>query len=248
MSTQHRGTKRSADGAPGGREFKSAKSGGGGGFGFNKGGNGGFNKGGNGGFNKGGNGGFNKGGHGKSFGGKGGNGGFNKGNGNVKPAWQKGGNGGNGNSGFKGKGKAAPRERDEEPAAKRKRPVTQGGGEEDAMSVDEDELDDDEYDGEDVEMGGEGDEGAAAGEEKKGKMTKEEREALHAQQPHRRTLLASHGLLTDTLLPLWENARRAEMPKEERKAAIAELYEAVKGRVLEISRGHKGGRVLQTVS
>jgi len=232
MSTYNRGTKRSADSAPsGGRNFKSAKSGGGGGGGY-KGG-----KGGKPGFNKGGNGkpGFNKGGSGKP--------GFNKGG---KPEWNN-----------KGKGKAAApreqREREDKEPARRKRPVTQGGGEEDAMSVDgdDDEFDGDEFDMEDdgdVAMGGNGEGQEEGAPEKRGKMTKAEREALHAQQPHRRTLLPSHGLLTETLLPLWETARRAEMPKEERKAAITELYEAVKGRVLEISRGHKGGRVLQTVS
>ncbi|KLT41976.1 ARM repeat-containing protein [Cutaneotrichosporon oleaginosum] len=78
-------------------------------------------------------------------------------------------------------------------------------------------------------------------------MSKAERAALHAAQPHRKTLLPSHALLTETLLPLWETARRLEMPKEERVAAIAALWAAVQGHVLEISRGHKGGRILQTI-
>ena len=75
-----------------------------------------------------------------------------------------------------------------------------------------------------------------------------EKAALHAQQPHRTTLLPSHPLLKDTLLPLWEDARRADLSKEERNKKIKGLYEAVKGRVREVGRGHKGGRVLQTVS
>ena len=58
----------------------------------------------------------------------------------------------------------------------------------------------------------------------------------------------SHPLLKDHLLPLWEEARKADLTKDERKAAIAKLWEATKGRVAEVSRGHKGGRVLQTVS
>ncbi|KAL1411281.1 Pumilio y domain member 6 [Vanrija albida] len=139
-------------------------------------------------------------------------------------------------SNFKGKDKA---KEVDQPVQKRKRPVTQGGGEEDdAMSVDEQ---DDEFDGE------EGGEGAGETQEKKGKMSKAERAALHAAQPHRTSLLPSHPLLHDTLLPLWETARRSDTPKDERNAAIKELWEAVKGRVAEISRGHKGGRVLQTI-
>lgn len=215
-----RGTKRSAEGAPSGHKDKAAKPFGGSGGNFNKGGYKGGYKGGNN-FNKGGSkpgGGFNKGGN---FNNKGGN--------------------------FKGKGKApAKPEREEAPAARRKRPVTQGGGEEDAMSVDEDEFDDEDAEMEDAETVGEGGEGGEPA-EKRGKMSKAEREALHAQQPHRQKLLPSHALLTETLLPLWETARQTEMPKEERKKAITELYEAVKGHILEISRGHKGGRVLQTV-
>ena len=84
--------------------------------------------------------------------------------------------------------------------------------------------------------------------EKKPRMTKAERAALHAAQPHRTALLPSAPLLQNTLLPLWETARRADLGKEERKKAVRELWEAVKGRVGEVSRGHKGGRVLQTVS
>jgi pumilio family protein 6 len=74
-----------------------------------------------------------------------------------------------------------------------------------------------------------------------------ERQALHATQPHRTTKLPSHPLLQDKLLPLWEEARKADITKEERQAAIKQLWEAVKGRVGEVARGHKGGRVLQTV-
>jgi pumilio family protein 6 len=139
-----------------------------------------------------------------------------------KPAWKK-------------------EEKKEEPAARRKRPVTQGGGDEDVdMSGDEE---GDEFD---VEMGEAPAEGDAP-EEKRSKMSKAERAALHAQQPHRKTLLPSHALLTETLLPLWETARRLEMPKDERTAAITELWAAAQSHVLEISRGHKGGRILQTV-
>jgi pumilio family protein 6 len=79
-------------------------------------------------------------------------------------------------------------------------------------------------------------------------MSKAEKAAAHAAQPHRTTLLPSHPLLQDTLLPLWETARRTDTPKDERTKAVKELYQAVKGRILEISKGHKGGRVLQTVS
>jgi pumilio family protein 6 len=250
-SSNYRGTKRSSDSAPSGRSFKSAKPGG-----PQRGGPGG------------GGGGYNKGGSGGGGGYKGGNGGGGGGYKGAKPAWNKGGNGKpsfnkggkpdfNKGGNFKGKGKAAPREDDDAAPAKRKRPVTQGGGEDDAMSVD----DNDDFDGDDFDMEEDGDKeggegagaegaGAEGGEavEKRGKMTKEERRALHAEQPHRRTLLPSYVLLTETLLPLWETARQSEMPKEERKAAISELYAAVKGHALEISRGHKGGRVLQTVS
>lgn len=84
--------------------------------------------------------------------------------------------------------------------------------------------------------------------EKRPKLSKAERAALHAAQPHRTALLPSHPLLHGTLLPLWETARRADLGKEERKVAVKELWESVKGRVGEVSRGHKGGRVLQTVS
>ena len=79
------------------------------------------------------------------------------------------------------------------------------------------------------------------------RMSKGERAALHAAQPHRTTLLPSHALL-QSLLPKWEQARRAELKPEERKRAVRELWEGVQGRVGEISRGHKGGRILQTVS
>jgi pumilio family protein 6 len=47
---------------------------------------------------------------------------------------------------------------------------------------------------------------------------------------------------------MWEDARRADLSKEERNKKIKALYQAVKGRVREVGRGHKGGRVLQTVS
>ena len=83
--------------------------------------------------------------------------------------------------------------------------------------------------------------------EQRPRMSKTERAALHAAQPHRTALLPSHPLLHDKLLPLWETARRAELGKEERKKAVADLWDIVKGRVGEVSRGHKGGRVLQTV-
>lgn len=156
-----------------------------------------------------------------------------------------------GKSNFKGKGKATKKEAKDEDAApnqKRKKPVTQGGGDESDVSMDDDEFPSDEYGDEmDVE-GGEGQEGEQQGEpEKRGKMSKAERAALHAAQPHRTTLLPSHALLQE-ILPVWEQARQLEMPKEERKKAIADLYAAVKGRIAEISRGHKGGRILQTVS
>lgn len=222
MSSYQRGTKRAAESAPSGPKFKSAKPAHGGKTWNNdKGDDRSYKKP------------YNKDG-GKSF---------------NKPSYNKGGQGNDfrGSSGNKGKGPAKwdhthkPTASREEPAQKRKRPVTQGGGEEDvndddAMSVD-----------------GEGDGYEVVPvdkveEEKRGKMSKEERAALHAAQPHRKTLLPSHVLLTETLLPLWEQARRLEMPKEERVKAITELWAAVQGHVLEISRGHKGGRILQTVS
>jgi pumilio family protein 6 len=137
----------------------------------------------------------------------------------------------------------------EETAVRRKRPVTQGGGSEEEAE-DEDEGDDDEMDVDQPE-GAEGVEGATGenGEpaEKRPKLSKAEKAALHAAQPHRTSLLPSHPLLHGTLLPLWEKARRADLGKEERKVAVKELYESAKGRIAEISRGHKGGRVLQTV-
>lgn len=144
----------------------------------------------------------------------------------------------------KGKGKGKTYEK-EEAHAKRKRPVTAGGGE---VDVDADE--DEEMAYEEVEQDAEinnGDGNETGEGEKRPRMTKAERSALHAAQPHRTALLPSHPLLHDTLLPLWEVARRADLGKEERKKAVTELYEAAKGRVLEISKGHKGGRVLQTV-
>ncbi|GMK55421.1 hypothetical protein CspeluHIS016_0204770 [Cutaneotrichosporon spelunceum] len=140
---------------------------------------------------------------------------------------------------FKPAPKKERQEKHEEPA-RRKRPVTQGGGDED-VDMSGDEEDGDELDGEPEA------EAEAGPEEKRGKMSKTERAALHAAQPHRKTLLPSHALLTETLLPLWETARRVEMPKDERTAAITELWAAVQGHVLEISRGHKGGRILQTI-
>jgi pumilio family protein 6 len=83
--------------------------------------------------------------------------------------------------------------------------------------------------------------------EKRPRLSKTERAALHAAQPHRTSLLPSYPLLHDKLLPLWEKARRGDLSKEERPVAVRELWEAVKGRVAEVSRGHKGGRVLQTI-
>lgn len=144
---------------------------------------------------------------------------------------------------FKGKSKFTPKPKVEKDEPKRKRPITSGGGEED---LDYDEVQADALgDGdEDVDM-----DGGAGGEpaEKKPRMSKAEKAALHAAQPHRTALLPSYPLLQDTLLPLWETARKTDSPKEERTKAVKELYQAVKGRILEISKGHKGGRVLQTV-
>ncbi|KAE8538083.1 hypothetical protein D1P53_006150 [Cryptococcus gattii VGV] len=147
------------------------------------------------------------------------------------------------------KPRSVPREREEE-TKKRKKPITQGGGEEDEdVSMDEGSFSDEDQEdqgaeGNDVDMD-DGDAQGAAPEKKR--LSKAEKQALHAAQPHRTTLLPSHPLLHDTLLPLWETARRADLSKEERKKAITELWEAVKGRVIEVSRGHKGGRVLQTI-
>lgn len=147
------------------------------------------------------------------------------------------------------KPRSAPREREEE-TKKRKKPITQGGGEQDEdVSMDEGSFSDEDQEdrgaeSNDVDMD-DGDAQGAAQEKKR--LSKAEKQALHAAQPHRTTLLPSHPLLHDTLLPLWETARRADLSKEERKKAITELWEAVKGRVIEVSRGHKGGRVLQTV-
>jgi hypothetical protein len=124
---------------------------------------------------------------------------------------------------------------------RRKRPITAAGGE-----VDDEEGNEQEDGDEAMEVdGGEGEVDGPA--EKRPRMTKDERAALHAAQPHRTALLPSHPLLHDKLLPLWEKARRADLSKEERKKAVAELWDSVKGRVGEVSRGHKGGRVLQTV-
>ncbi|OXC69851.1 hypothetical protein AYX13_01618 [Cryptococcus neoformans] len=147
------------------------------------------------------------------------------------------------------KPRSAPREREEE-AKKRKKPITQGGGEEnedvsmDEGSFSDEDQEDQETERNDVDMD-DGDAQGAVPEKKR--LSKAEKQALHAAQPHRTTLLPSHPLLHDTLLPLWETARRADLSKEERKKAITELWEAVKGRVIEVSRGHKGGRVLQTI-
>ncbi|WRT67016.1 uncharacterized protein IL334_003982 [Kwoniella shivajii] len=161
-----------------------------------------------------------------------------------------------------GKARAAPREKEED-VKRRKKPITRGGGEEevedDDISMDEDDsISGDEEDDEDEVMGDaaldnsadpetqvEGENGEP--QEEKKKMTKAEKAAIHAAQPHRTTLLPSHPLLHDTLLPLWETARRADLSKEDRKKAINELYSSVKGRISEVSRGHKGGRVLQTI-
>ncbi|WVN85230.1 uncharacterized protein L203_100375 [Cryptococcus depauperatus CBS 7841] len=149
----------------------------------------------------------------------------------------------------KSKPRSAPREREEE-VKRRKKPITQGGGDEDddasmgeGMLSDEEELREEVMAGADVEMGQEENEKQP---EKK-KLSKAEKQALHAAQPHRTTLLPSHPLLHDTLLPLWETARRADISKDERHKAINDLWQSVKGRVLEVSRGHKGGRVLQTI-
>jgi pumilio family protein 6 len=150
------------------------------------------------------------------------------------------------------KGKAPAKAKDEGSEVKRrKQPVTLGGGE---VEAEDEDMSGDDYSDE-VEGEGEGmdvdgvaqDKSAGAeGSEKKPRLSKAEKAALHAAQPHRTTLLPSHPLLQE-LSPLWETARRAEMPKEERKKAIDELWSAVKGRVGEISKGHKGGRILQTV-
>ena len=176
-------------------------------------------------------------GNGKSYGGGGAGGKSWGGGGGGGKSWG-GGNGGGAND-YKGKGKFPPKAKSEKDEPRRKRPITSGGGDE---PLDYDEVQAEEYDAEgDVDM--------TSGEpaEKKPRMTKSEKEAVHAAQPHRTTLLPSHPLLQDTLLPLWETARRTDTPKEERTKAVRELYAAVKGRILEISKGHKGGRVLQTV-
>ncbi|ORX39750.1 armadillo-type protein [Kockovaella imperatae] len=129
-----------------------------------------------------------------------------------------------------------------EPDKRRKQPITKpqpvSGG-----SDDGDEMD---MNGQDEENGGYQEEEQQQP-AKRPRMTKAERAALHAAQPHRTALLPSAPLLQNTLLPLWETARRADLGKEERLKAVRELWDAVKGRVGEVSRGHKGGRVLQTI-
>ena len=152
-----------------------------------------------------------------------------------------GGGGGGGGGDWKGKSKFPPK-KNEKDEPRRKRPITSGGGDE-PLELDYDEVAGEEYGDGDVQME-EGGEPA----EKKPRMSKAEKAAQHAAQPHRTTLLPSHPLLQETLLPLWETARRTDTPKDERTKAVKELYAAVKGRILEISKGHKGGRVLQTVS
>ena len=133
----------------------------------------------------------------------------------------------------------------EEVVKRRKLPITQGGG-----SENEDEHEDEEdqqMDVDDDESPIKDDSNPAEPAEKRPRLTKVERAALHAAQPHRTSLLPSHPLLHDQLLPRWETARRADLSKEERRKAVHELWNSVKGRVGEVSRGHKGGRVLQTV-
>ena len=144
---------------------------------------------------------------------------------------------------FTSKGKAPAKEPIEtkEVEVRRKRPVTQGGGNDVEDDVD---MSDEDEEEESAGVVVDGD----APPEKLPRLSRAEKAALHAAQPHRTALLPSHPLLHDTLLPLWETARRADLGKEERKVAVNELWEAVKGRVGEVSRGHKGGRVLQTVS
>jgi len=149
--------------------------------------------------------------------------------------------GGGGGGDWKNKSKFPPK-KNEKDEPRRKRPITSGGGDE-PLELDYDEVAGEEYGDGDVQME-EGGEPA----EKKPRMSKAEKAAQHAAQPHRTTLLPSHPLLQETLLPLWETARRTDTPKDERTKAVKELYAAVKGRILEISKGHKGGRVLQTVS
>lgn len=147
--------------------------------------------------------------------------------------------GGGGGGDWKNKSKFPPK-KNEKDEPRRKRPVTSGGGDE---PLDYDEVAGEEYGDGDVQM----EEGGGEPAEKKPRMSKAEKAAQHAAQPHRTTLLPSHPLLQETLLPLWETARRTDTPKDERTKAVKELYAAVKGRILEISKGHKGGRVLQTV-
>jgi len=133
---------------------------------------------------------------------------------------------------------AKPRGSQVDEGKKRKRPITAGGGEVDENEEEEDEV---------MDANGNEEKMLDQADEKRPRMSKIERAALHAAQPHRTSLLPSHPLLQDKLLPLWETARRADLSKEARRKAVAELWESVKGRVGEVSRGHKGGRVLQTV-
>lgn len=178
----------------------------------------------------GGRGGFRGGGRGSGGGGRGG------GRGGFSNGGSRGGYSGGG-GGYKGK----PKEEADEKPVYRKRPITATGPARDMDDEDEDMSSE-------LEDGGEVEEVPQDGEpaEKKPRLSKAEKAALHAAQPHRTTLLPSHGLLQE-LLPLWEPARRADISKEERNKAIKELWAVAKGRVGEISRGHKGGRVLQTV-
>lgn len=154
-----------------------------------------------------------------------------------------------------GNGARPPTTKPSEDAPRRKAPITGRATAPAADDSDEEMGDGDEQDA-DVEMEDAGNgnatgrsygTGANATADPAKRLTKAEKLALHAAQPHRTSLLPSHPLLQDTLLPLWEQARRADISKEERKKAIAGLWEAVKGRVREVARGHKGGRVLQTI-
>ncbi|KAJ9128036.1 hypothetical protein QFC24_000327 [Naganishia onofrii] len=144
-------------------------------------------------------------------------------------------------------------------APKRKQPLTAVAQENDEDDDGEMDVDDSEEESEDVEMsldvaedgqhrqGGQHREPGQDGETNKRMSKGKLKLALHATQPHRTTKLPSHPLLQEKLLPLWEEARKADITKEERQAAIKQLWEAVKGRVGEVARGHKGGRVLQTI-
>ncbi|KAJ9109007.1 hypothetical protein QFC21_000333 [Naganishia friedmannii] len=136
-------------------------------------------------------------------------------------------------------------------APKRKQPLTavrvpQENDEDDDGEMD---VDESEEESEDVEMSPNVADGGQQRQDGQQRQSGQdaERLALHATQPHRTTKLPSHPLLQEKLLPLWEEARKADITKEERQAAIKQLWEAVKGRVGEVARGHKGGRVLQTI-